>query len=321
MKRLLVLLVLLASARFAIADDQPWARGVTQEQKDQANKFLDEGNELLLANQYKEALAKYNEAIAVWDHPAIRFNMVRALISLDRMLEAAENLDKALAYGRDPLDDIIYREALNYQHLLASQLATIEVSCTQAGVKLSLDGAPLMTCPGSKSVRTTAGTHALAGRAPTLLAKTYDLVVLPGKSANVAVSLESIASATRTRTRWAVWKPWVVVGGGATLVGVGVLLEAFARSNLDDYHARLASPSCQPAGCMKDDPILVDTESRMKLENRIGIGAIATGGAVVVTGLALVVLNRSYAYVPDQSVRVTPTASADRVGVQLQLDF
>ena len=71
-----------------------------------------------MSDKHREALAKYEDAVAVWDHPAIRFNMVRALIALDRPLEAYENLEKALAYGKDPLEDQVYSEAQNYQRLL-----------------------------------------------------------------------------------------------------------------------------------------------------------------------------------------------------------
>jgi tetratricopeptide (TPR) repeat protein len=316
-----VVLVSLLMAQTAMADDQPWARGVSEERKAEAKRHLDAGNVFLLDNQYREALAEYERAIAVWDHPAIRFNMVRALIALDRTLEAAESLDKALAYGASPLDDVVYREALNYQRLIANQIATLEVVCTQANVKVSLDGATFLACPGSKSVRTTPGSHAVVGTGATLLTQTLDVVVLPGKGQRVEVTLQSLESATRTRTRWATWKPWAVVGGGVALAGVGLILEVLARGNRDAYYERLASPDCQPAGCAANDPILEDAESRMQLENRLAIGSLVAGGAVLATGVVLVVLNRSYAYIPDQNIRVTPTAGTSRAGVVVQLDF
>jgi len=315
-----IILAILASAAIATADDQPWARGVTEQQKAEAKHHLDAGNVFLLDNQYKEALAEYEQAIAVWDHPAIRFNMVRALIALDRTLDAADSLDKALAYGAAPLDDVVYREALNYQRLIANQIAKLEVTCGQQDVKVSFDGAPLLQCPGSKSVRTTAGSHAVVGTGPTLLTQTFDVALSPGKSQRIEVKLRSLDSATRTRTRWAAWKPWAVVGGGVALGGVGVLFEVLARGSRDAYNERLASAECQ-AGCAADDSVLVDAESRMKLQDRVAIGALLAGSAVIVTGVVLIVLNRPYSYVPDQSIRITPTAGPDGAGVLLQRDF
>jgi hypothetical protein len=61
--------------------DTPWSRGVTDAAKAQAQALLEEGNALIVQNLFREALAKYEAALAAWDHPAIRFNMVRALIA------------------------------------------------------------------------------------------------------------------------------------------------------------------------------------------------------------------------------------------------
>ena len=58
-------------------------------QKAQAQKILEEGNALFLKKDYAQALEKYKAAVAKWDHPAIRFNMVRCLIQLDKPVEAS----------------------------------------------------------------------------------------------------------------------------------------------------------------------------------------------------------------------------------------
>ena len=66
----------------ARADDaeKPWARGVSKERRAKAQALLERGNTAFLANRFKEALELYEEAVAAWDHPAIRFNAVRALV-------------------------------------------------------------------------------------------------------------------------------------------------------------------------------------------------------------------------------------------------
>ncbi len=81
MKRvILVWCAVVACVSVARADDQPWAAGVTDQQKAEAKTHLDEGNALFLKKSYKEALEAYRLAIKSWDHPAIRFNIVRCLI-------------------------------------------------------------------------------------------------------------------------------------------------------------------------------------------------------------------------------------------------
>ena len=80
----------------AHADDQPWAVGVTDARKAGAQKLLEEGNALFLKKDYAQALEKYKAAVGSWDHPAIRFNMVRCLIQLDKPVEASDSLALAL---------------------------------------------------------------------------------------------------------------------------------------------------------------------------------------------------------------------------------
>lgn len=65
-RRLLNAIALVAAlglARVAAADE-PWSRGVSAASKATAQKLLEEGNQLFLANKYKEALDRYSEAVA-----------------------------------------------------------------------------------------------------------------------------------------------------------------------------------------------------------------------------------------------------------------
>jgi hypothetical protein len=64
------------------------AANVSDVQMKSAETLLSEGNALFVDKRYADALAKYGEAIASWDHPAIRFNIVRCLIQLGRNFEA-----------------------------------------------------------------------------------------------------------------------------------------------------------------------------------------------------------------------------------------
>src|SRR4051812_38973049 len=116
--------LLAASPIRARADDAmaPWVAGVSEDNKAAAKKLLAQGNELFLEHKYAEALDTFKQAIAKWDHPAIRFNIVRCLIQLDRPVDAAENLELALKYGPAPLEESVYAEAVAYKKLLATQV-------------------------------------------------------------------------------------------------------------------------------------------------------------------------------------------------------
>ena len=105
--------------------------------KADAKALLAAGKALFLEHKYAEPLESYKQAIAEWDHPAIRFNIVRCLIQLDRAVEASENLDAALKYGATPLEDTVYAEAIAYQKLLANQTGELEVSCEQRGAVIA----------------------------------------------------------------------------------------------------------------------------------------------------------------------------------------
>ena len=141
------LVIVFALRVAAWADTEPWKQGVTPERQQTAQQLLEDGNVQFLERNYAVALAKYESAIAVWDHPAIRFNMVRTLVQLGRFVEAYDNLDLALKYGAAPLENV-YKEALSYQALLANKVATIVIMCTQDGVQVTLDGQPIPDVSG-----------------------------------------------------------------------------------------------------------------------------------------------------------------------------
>src|SRR5688500_477505 len=135
-RSVLGVVAMLACSPIAIADPAPpWAVGVTEAQKVSAKALLDEGNDLFLAGRYADALERFRRSLAVWQHPATRFNIARSLIALDRLAEAADELELALAYGAAPLQHN-HEPALAYQKLLAKQVGTLVVDCTDPGIVL-----------------------------------------------------------------------------------------------------------------------------------------------------------------------------------------
>ncbi|HEX5060312.1 MAG TPA: hypothetical protein VFV99_13180 [Kofleriaceae bacterium] len=287
----IIVFALLASPAFA--GNEPWSTGVSDQQKQAAQKLLEQGNALFLEKNFSAALEKYKEAVAAWDHPAIRFNMVRCLIQLERPVEASDNLQLALEYGAAPLDEAVYNEALNYQKLLGKQLGDLEVSCTQAGVKVSFDGQPLVTCPGTTKRRATAGQHMIVGTKDGFLTKTVEAVVLGGKQQRVEVALIPLETAAKITHRWPGWVPWSVFGGGLAIAGVGGLLQLQAASRMDSYDKQVTR-NCSDIHCDPNDPTMLDTSDKQSAERLsvIAISVMSVGAAAAITGGVMLYMNR-----------------------------
>jgi tetratricopeptide (TPR) repeat protein len=301
--------------RVAVA--QPWAQGVTDEQKKTAQSHLEEGNALFLAQKYKEALEKYQAAIASWDHPAIRFNVVRCLIQLDRPVEASDNLQAALKYGAEPLEEAVYQEALSYQKLLANQIGDLEVSCSQAGAKLTLDGQPLMNCPGKEKRRVSPGTHGIVATKDGFLTKSMQIDVVGGKSKDVDIKLIPLDKAAKVVHKWGTWFPWVVFGGSIAVAGAGIGIEFIAKSDMNSYDQRVAS-ACAVNGCNlnitdKNDPQydlaqqLNAQKDRAETRDKVANTVIAIGAAGTVAGAVLLFLNRGQTVYEDPKAATATT--------------
>jgi tetratricopeptide (TPR) repeat protein len=299
------------------AEDTPWSKGVSMEKRRAAHRLLEQGNALFLEGKHREALPLYQRAIESWDHPAIRFNIVRTLIHLDRPVEAFENLEHALRFGSAPLEDAVYAEAQNYRRLLLGQIAELEVRCKQEGVRVSVDGQEFLTCPDTRTARVTPGSHQVVGKKEGHLTLTEEVVVMPGKMESVEVSLQTLTEATTMERRWKPAMPWLVTVAGAVVAGAGALLQLRAQADLNQYGEdleRLCGAGCEP----EDLPAgTANLASRGQLLNKVAIGTMAGGGAIALTGLILVIMNRQRAVLPDDQ---RPPPQGPQVGASVGPD-
>ena len=132
-----------------------------------------------------------------------------------------------------------------------------------------------------------------------------ELFALGGKTESVRIALDPLAGAGKVVHRWSTWVPWTVVGGGVVAAAVGGLFEARAVSNRDTYSAAIAG--CGSTGC--DPNYRLDLKDRALLENRTAIGLFVAGGAAVITGGAMLYLNRGHTVYPNHTEQLVPTAS------------
>jgi hypothetical protein len=303
--------------------ERPWADGASDQAQKQALALFEDGNRLFESSEHAAALAKYREALKVWDHPAIRYNAAVALINLDQPLGANENLELALRFGNAPFSPDTYQQALTYRKLLRGQLAELKVFCAASGADVALDGTSLFVAPGEATRWLSPGAHQLVARKPGSLTETRSLSLLPGKPAIETLELHEIGSLpTRTVQRWPTWKPWAVVGGGAllALAGVPVLLDA--RSDLNAYDAQIAD-KCR-AGCAAGTvpQAATDLRDRAHTKNIVAVSLFAVGGAAAVTGIALAILNQPRTVPADEQAHaaVTPLVGPGVVGLSLAFE-
>lgn len=308
------LLVLLALAGTAYAED-PWAKDVPIANQKSANKLFAEANQLFAQQAHAPALDKYKAAIALWDHPLIRFNMAVTEIRLDRILDAAEDLDKALRFGNTPFTPELYQEALDYQALVKKQVGVIAASCDQGDVHVLLDGKPWFACPGKQDTKVLAGEHVLLGEKKEYMTKSQRLVVKGGATSTEQLHLIPIESAVILKYRYRRWVPYTVTAVGVAVAGGGLAFYLAGRSGMDKFAADFTT-NC-PTGCkmdFSDKPFLKDERDSAQLKGNIGMGMIAAGGAVAITGIILTIANKAERVLPSVEAQPLPGGAAASVG-------
>jgi len=289
------------------AQPKPWADGVPEAIQKQASALYEEGNTLFAQQAHAPALEKYRAAVDLWNHPLIQFNLAVTLIRLDRILEAAEHLDKALRYQEAPYKEELYQQALDYQRLVQGRVGFVEASCAQAGAKVLLDGKRWFNCPGTQKIRAMAGEHTLVGELRGFLTASQPLIVLGGATVSKKVELLPLETAVKLEYPYRRWIPWTITVAGAAvgLVGGGVWFTG--RNQMKTFDRNFAA-ECTTTGCEKDlsdHPALRDQRDSAQLKGTIGLTMVVAGGAVMLGGIVMTVMNRPTRVLP--TVEVIPS--------------
>ncbi len=313
MKSIAIALAILFAAAAPSHADTPWAQGVSKATQDQANKLFDEANTLFAQQSHTAALEKYKAAIALWDHPLIRYNMAVTLIRLERFLEASDALEKALRFGDAPFNKDLYQQVLTNQSLLKASVGFIDSTCDKKGAHVLLDGKPWYDCPGNKKERVLAGEHAVIGELQGYLTSSQKIVVAGGTTATSKVNLVPLDSAVALKYPHPRWESWTVAAGGLAIAlgGVGVWLNG--KSTMDNFEADFARQCANGCPSALDSPDLASLareRSSAELQGKIGIGLMIGGGAVAVTGVVMTIMNRPRRVMPNIEVMPQPGGMA-----------
>lgn len=295
------------------ADRKPWHQGVSPAQQAAAEEAFLAGNRLFERSEYASAAERYRTALESWAHPSIQFNLAVCLIHLDKPLEAHDLLRQAVRFGEEGLRDH-FDEAQNYLKLLGVRLSTLEVVLPD-GAEVTLDGAPLRAERGRLVSRLLApGRHSLVARKPHFETWSKALVLPPGEVTREVITLR--APRTRTVRRWSPAMPWAVLGAGAAVAALGSAGVMIGNSDQRAVDAAVEQRCRPPLGCASGlPPDLAEDADRARLKQRLGVSVMAVGGAAVVAGLALLVLNQPRQMLEPSSVSVVVAPSELFVGV------
>jgi hypothetical protein len=287
-----------AGANEALQRNKAGYKNVSKTDEDCANRAFHQGNDMLNNGLFAPAVARYREALRCWDHPGIHYNLALALINLDQPIEVYEQLNEAIKYGADPLDEGKFEHAKEYLKLVAGLLADIEVSCDKPGAKIAVDGKEVFVAPGSYKAKVRVGKHTFYGDKEGYNARVNAPFIGPGETFRIELKLYTAEELTRYRRRWdKEWMPYTVIGAGALVGLIGGGMELLASSNYKDLNAAVAKCNTPTAGCkIEDNQNLVDMRKSGDTKRTLGYVGYGVAGATIATGALLAYLNRRTPY-------------------------
>jgi hypothetical protein len=299
-------------AELGVGQQRPWTEGVTPEQQRAADALFQAGNELVDNSVFAKAAEKYREALRLWDHPAIHYNLGLALVNLKEPRAVHEHLSAALRYGKGPLDQEKVNRAKDYLKLVEQQLTYVEITCDLPGVIVGMDGRRLFEAPGRFARWVDPGPHVFNVSQEGFPSNDRSRILVAGDKITLHISqMYTEEELTQYNRRWSAWKPWVVLGAGVALAAGGGLLHLEARDTYRDLDTRAAG--CGVRGC-EPDPELARLRSRGDVMQKMAAGSYAAGGALFATGVVLAFINR------PQIQQLTPD-EYEQQGVKLSLQM
>jgi hypothetical protein len=295
-----------------VADDKPlektqqapWDRGVSLEQMQAAAAKFEDANAQLDASLPAKAADKYQEALKLWPHPMIHYNLALALIDLKRPVEVAEHLEKAIQFGVDGLNGAADKleQAKRLLEFTLDQLATIEVTCHKDGAKVSVDGKHVFTVeagkPNTYRARVPIGKHTFVAEKPGYATPVDAPLIDKRETFRIELKLYTAEELTRYRRRWEQrqWAPWAVVGGGALVGIVGGVLQYSASSSYRQFEDKVARCTEDAGNSSCDASSFASLRDSGDTKRTLGFVGYGVAGAAIVTGGLLVYLNRRVAY-------------------------
>lgn len=323
-------------------DDRPWAQGVSKQNQDKAFEHFAEGTRLLKDAFFTKAVEQYKVALTFWDHPAIHFNLAKALMNLDQPVDAYNHFKWSMKFGGPPLDTEQVEQVKHYSNLLYdTELAEVVVTCTEPDAVVSLNGNPIFTAPGTwQGVVRPGNVTILATKEGFQTASSKPNLKI-GQKNDIALTLVPLDASVQYVRPFSQAIPWTVTGLGLALAGGGALMSMQAGSSYKEYDDAISK--CNADGAVQiigDQGQLVGTVNRCmptpeitekkeqgELFDTLALVGYIAGGAAVATGIVLFVVNRERPIttyeerVEGPITRIVPYVGPEGAGVSATIGF
>ncbi|MBX7193746.1 MAG: tetratricopeptide repeat protein [Sandaracinaceae bacterium] len=213
----------------------PPAQTADTAETDRARSLFAEGVELVSGAHYEEAEARFRQALAIRDAPAIRYNLASVLFEQGEYPEAQVENDRALA--ADNVPDAVRTAAEELRTHLAERAAYVrfELQGAATGGSINIDGyvltQPGLEIPVSAAPHTAVVTlrgEEVARRQVELAIGEHRVVVLGEVEAPIATGSSGGRSIDQEDWFWP-----VVAGGGALVVAIGIGIGVAATSGTE----------------------------------------------------------------------------------------
>lgn len=243
---------------------------------------------------------KLREALQLWDHPVIRYDLAIVLVERDNPIEAADHLREVIERGPETpgTDPTMIEDARKMLgDLTQHHLATVVVTCRTEGAAVYIDDKPVFTVGklpkvqhglDATRVRTVrAGGHmfvaVMPGQAPVAVWRS----VAPGKQLHI-----ELAAPRTYRRRWPhlTWAPWAAIGGGVVLWVAGAALQANARVSYLRFDHEFERCTNDGNPCALGP--FMHLNDRGDTLRSIGLASYGLAAAAIITGGVLAYLNR-----------------------------
>jgi hypothetical protein len=286
------------------AELAPWDEGVTKEQRRQAARLFEDANEDLEASLPDKAVDKYRQALKLWPHPAIHYNLAMALIPLKQPVAVVEHLEKAIEHGLKGLNNQADKlaQAKQFLEVHLGQVANVEVSCQKVGAKVSVDNRHVFTVekgkPNIYKGRVAIGKHTFVAEKPGFATPVDSPLIGPRETFRIELQLFTADELKRYKRLWPkrTWAPWIVIGGGALIGLVGGGLQLSATSSYRQFNTELRRCSDDVGGLSCDASGFTSLRDSGNLKHTLGTVGYGVAAAAVVTGGLLLYLNRRVSY-------------------------
>lgn len=287
--------------------DRPWAKGISSERQDAANRLFEQGNRFLKDSLFRQAVEKYEDALVQWDHPAIRYNMALALLSFEQPIEVHHHLKQALRYGEAPLGNDRFNHAKLFLRLVEKQLSRVDIRCDVEGATVSFDGRVVFRAPGRFEALVRSGSHVVVASKPGLITDQRAWVLGTGETIRYDL--------TPHAQQQSIWPTMDVVAGIAvpTLVLGGSIIGRVYGARAADAES---SAYCQEHRCAPAEYRKIQAAWVSKSWSTVGYVSAGVGVAGGLGYLLVRVLLAKQESAPSSNL--APVIASEGTGISLQ---